>query len=130
MRGAATTKDGLSVAEDLEKILDQYAEKLDDTTDEIMDKQARETVQELKNTSPKRPNGGEYAKSWAVKRDKKKHSYIVHNKKHYRLTHLLNNGHVIANQYGVYGRTSGDNHIGKAEDHAKAALIKKLEAKL
>jgi len=118
------------VSEQLNKILDDYAEKLDETTDEIMAQTAKETVSDLKTSSPKGKgkSRGAYANSWAVK--KEKHQYIVHNKKHYRLTHLLNNGHVIANQYGEYGRTTGDNHIGKAEERAEKKLIDTLEARL
>lgn len=117
------------VARQLDRILHDYVEKVDETTDEIMASVAKETVAELKRTSPNRNGkGGAYARSWAVK--KVKHQFIVHNKKHYRLTHLLNNGHIIRNQYGTYGRVPGDNHIGKAEERANTQLIKELEAKL
>ena len=116
------------VAEQLQNILDDYVEKVDETTDECMESVSKETVEELKNTSPTSKGHTKYARSWTV--TKKGHQYIVHNKKHYRLTHLLEKSHVIANQYGEYGRTEPQKHIEPAEDHAQAKLIKELESRL
>lgn len=116
------------VAAQLNNILDEYAEKVDETTDDIMSEVAVDTADELKRTSPKR--SGEYAKSWAVKKDKKTHQYIVHNKKHYRLTHLLEYGHVVKNQFGTYGRAQAEPHIAKAEQNGVKNLINRLEQKL
>lgn len=117
------------VAQQLDKILDEYADKLDETTDAIMEKVAKDTAQNLRQTSPPAGKQGQYAKSWTV--TKQKHQYIVHNKKHYRLTHLLENGHVVKNQYGTYGRwTPTRKHIEPAEEKAARDLIRELESKL
>lgn len=116
------------VATQLHKILDEYAEKVNETTDECMKDVAKSTAAELKKTSPTSRGHTKYARSWTV--TKKGHQYIVHNKKHYRLTHLLEKGHVIKNQYGTYDRTRAQKHIKPAEEHAQAKLIKELETKL
>ena len=117
------------VAQQLDKILHDYVEKVDETTDEIMEKNAKLTVDELKRTSPKSKGHRKYANSWAV--TKQDHLFIVHNKKHYRLTHLLENGHVIRNQYGTYDRWNPKSkHIEPAEENAQARVIKDLESKL
>lgn len=114
------------VAQQLEGILDEFADRLDANTDEIMSETAKDCAQDLRETSPKGKGktSGQYAWSWTVK--KNRHQYIVHNKDHYRLTHLLNNGHVIKNQYGTYGRVLGDGHIRRAEQRAIEALFRRL----
>ena len=59
--------------------------------------------------------GSDYSKGWTVKKEDED-TYIVHNKTKYRLTHLLENGHVSANQYGTgYKRVNGIEHIKPAE---------------
>lgn len=50
--------------------------------------------------------------------------YIVHNKEHYRLTHLLEKGH--AKRSG--GRTRAIPHIAPAEEAAKEKFIQDVEA--
>ena len=40
---------------------------------------------------------------------------IVHNKTDYQLTHLLENGHVIRNKKGTYGRAPAHPHIKPIE---------------
>lgn len=62
--------------------------------------------------------GGAYAKDWAVKEVNARllgKSYVVYNKKHYRVAHLLERNHVIANRYGSYGEAVGDHVIADAE---------------
>lgn len=121
----------MSVEQDLDKILTEYTEKVDELTDDVMKKASRGATRELKITSPK--NTGDYAKDWAVKTEKgfgKSKIYIVYNRRHYMLTHLLENGHIIRNQYGTYGRKNGDTHIKDAEQNGINEIISTLEARL
>lgn len=69
---------------------------------------ATETVMKLRNTSPVKT--GSYAKGWKVG-TRRGSDYIVHNATDYQLTHLLENGHVIRNKKGTYGRAPAHKHI-------------------
>lgn len=74
-------------------------------------------------------NLGSYAKSWTLKngkKDKEKYSKIIHNKEHYRLTHLLEFGH--ANRNGT--RSNPIPHIRKTEDKYREKFEKELEQRI
>ena len=121
----------MSIEQDLEKILKEYTEEVGEITNDVMKNASRGTVNELKSTSPKL--SGDYARDWAVKTERGAGGsavFIVHNKKHYQLTHLLENGHIVRNQYGTYGRVDGDGHIKDAEQNGINEVISTLEAKL
>lgn len=82
---------------DVNKILDSYAKEIsrDIVTDaEIV---AKEGVDELRNTSPKRT--GKYRKGWRVRTDKMNNggSSIIYNATDYQLTHLLEKPHLSRN---------------------------------
>lgn len=82
---------------DVNKILDSYAKEIsrDIVTDaEIV---AKEGVDELRNTSPKRT--GKYRKGWRVRTDKLKNGgeSIIYNATDYQLTHLLEKPHLSRN---------------------------------
>lgn len=82
---------------DVNKILDSYAKEIsrDIVTDaEIV---AKEGVNELRNTSPKRT--GKYRKGWRVRTDKLKNGgeSIIYNATDYQLTHLLEKPHLSRN---------------------------------
>ena len=105
-----------SVSAQMKEILDKYGRDAKQAIDASAKETADMCVQQLKNTSPKRK--GAYARSWTVKEERHGDvtDYIVHNSKHYQLTHLLENGHVIRNKKGTYGRTHPIKHIAPAEE--------------
>ena len=103
-----------SVEAQMKELLDTFDHHVQEVVEDAARESAKECVQKLKATSPKRPGGGEYARSWTSK--KLKHGWVVYNKKHYRLTHLLENGHVAKNQYGTWGRVRAIKHIAPAAD--------------
>ena len=109
---------GLSVSTQMKDIMSTYSREAQKAVDDSAKEAAEVAKNQLRNTSPKRSGHGEYARSWTVK--KESHGmvsdYIVHNSKHYQLTHLLENGHVIRNKKGTYGRTRPIKHIAPAED--------------
>lgn len=115
-----------SIGEDLGKILDDYAKEVRDEVKKDIQQAAKATAKELRSTSPKQ--SGDYARSWSVKQQN--NGCVVYNKDHYRLTHLLEKGHVIRNQSGTYGRAPAQPHIEPAEKKAVEDLVRKIEEDL
>ena len=95
-------------------ILDKYENIPVDVIEKSARKTARDTVNKLKNTSPRKT--GEYASGWSAR--KQGHGYVVYNRKAPGLTHLLEKGHVTRNKYGTYGRTPAHVHIAPVEKEA------------
>lgn len=96
-----------------------------------MSKAMKKAKQDVVNSSPVLT--GEYKKGWSVRTKRLKYGFdgVIYNKTHPRLTHLLNNGHIVRNQFGTYGREEGDNHITNARDRAEEYLLDLLtEAQL
>jgi hypothetical protein len=114
----------------MQDILDDYSKDVKEATNKAIEKTSKESVRKLKNTSPKK--SGEYAKGWKLKKDRGRDgiaTVTVHNKI-YQLTHLLENGHVVRNAKGTYGRTNGVKHIAPVEEWAESELQQEIERKL
>lgn len=113
------------LAQEIVKILDDYRDTTIDKMKESVDKAAKQAVNELKTSSPKRT--GAYAKDWAAKKDRKGNKWaygkVVYNKKHYRLTHLLEKGHRKVNGGMVAARP----HIAKVEEKAINTLVEGIK---
>lgn len=113
------------LAQEIVKILDDYRDTTIDKMKESVDKAAKQAVNELKTSSPKRT--GTYAKDWAAKKDRKANKWaygkVVYNKKHYRLTHLLEKGHRKVNGGMVAARP----HIAKVEEKAINTLVEGIK---
>lgn len=119
------------IAKELEDILKDYIDEVGEKSDKVLKTAASDTAKDLRSTSPKRT--GRYASSWTVKTENGvggTKTYIVHNKKYYRLTHLLENGHVIRNKKGQYGRAPAHPHIKAAEDRAASKIVAEMESEL
>lgn len=120
-----------SVSVQLSKILDEYDEHVQDVTNSVFKKAARNAAKDLKNTSPKRTGG--YASGWSVKnmgKNGKIANLVVHNRTHYQLTHLLENGHVIRNKKGTYGRAPAQKHIAPVADRVNSEVPQEIERQL
>lgn len=111
------------VAVQMKELLDSVNKNIERSVKSNIDRTSKESVQKLKNTSPRLT--GDYAKGWGTKRVNDK-DVIVHNRTEYQLTHLLENGHVIRNKYGTYGRTNGDGHISDVEKWAIDELPRRI----
>lgn len=113
----------IDVAAEIEKAMKEQLDLANEAVNKSVDKVAKETVNELGSTSPRK--SGHYAEGWAVKEGKtatRSKSAVVWNEKHYRLTHLLEHGHAKVNG----GRVAARPHIGSAEQKA----IKSFEDEL
>ena len=107
--------------------LTEYANEVTGYVKESVKDVAKETVKEVKRRSPVR--SGAYKKSWGQTQIYEGPGGIritIHNKKHYRLTHLLENGHALRNG----GRTKAYPHIKPAEDFAARELEKAVVIKI
>ncbi|MEK3955373.1 HK97 gp10 family phage protein [Psychrobacillus sp. FSL K6-1464] len=109
-----------NLADEINRQLALYANQTDESVQRIAEEIAAEGVEMLKADSPKSPGGGEYAKSWSLKKVGK--VFVLHNKDHYRLTHLLEKGHAKVNG----GRVSARVHIAPVE----GKMIEKFEDEL
>lgn len=112
-----------SVAAQMKELLDEVNKDVQASVKKNIDAVAKESVQKLKNTSPRKT--GSYAKGWAAKKQGEM-DVIVHNRTDYQLTHLLENGHVIRNKKGTYGRTRGIKHIEPVEEWAADELPRRI----
>lgn len=125
-----TTVDGLAKA--IQKTLAEYEGVTVESMKAAVDKASKESVRELKSSSPNRT--GAYAKSWAAKKarltNKWAYQKTVYNKEHYRLTHLLEKGHKVVGAKN--GRTWVDArpHIEKVEQKAVETLVNEMKETL
>ena len=121
-----------TVSEQMTKILDDYKDEVRDVTNSSINRVSKESVQKLRNGSPEKT--GDYSKGWRTKKVAKNSSgiddVVVHNATDYQLTHLLENGHIVRNKYGTYGRTNGDHHIRNAEQWANNELPNEIAREL
>lgn len=92
-------------------ILDEYAAGVEKGVDREAAKASKTLVDDLKRDSPNRT--GEYSRSWG--RIRQGGVYIVRNVKHWRLTHLLENGH---QKRGGKGMVKAFPHILKNAEKA------------
>lgn len=112
-----------SVAVQMKQVLDEVNKEVEESARKNIDRTAKESVQKLRNTSPKKT--GSYAKGWGTKKQGDM-DVVVHNRTDYQLTHLLENGHVIKNKKGTYGRTHGIKHIAPVEEWASDELPRRI----
>ena len=112
-------------------IFSEYTKEVNEISNDVMKKAARDVAKTLKSTSPK--DEGDYARNWSMKTEKLaagSSAFLVYNKDYGWKTHLLENGHVIKNKKGDFGRAPAHPHIGPARDKAEQKIIAELEKKL
>ena len=112
------------MADEIAKMLTEYETAIVKNVDTSGKAVADKGAKQLRKTSPKRT--GKYAKSWGVTREEgafgENAKYIIHNKKHYRVAHLLEHGHVMANGK----RTKAIPHIKPVEEQVIREYEKKV----
>lgn len=109
----------------VKQALDDLNMTVQEKVNEAAEKTAKDTANELKSSSPVRSDGfkrkyppGSYAKSWTYENTETNmgaKTFVVKNKKHYQLTHLLEHGHIIK---ATGKRSEAFPHIAPAEKDA------------
>ena len=112
-----------SVAVQMAQLLDEVNKDVEKSAKTNIQRVAKESVQKLKNTSPSKT--GEYASGWGMKKQGDA-DVVVYNRTAPGLTHLLENGHVIRNKKGTYGRAPAHKHIKPVEDWAIDELPRRI----
>lgn len=114
--------------------LKEYSQEVTDSLKADVKAVAKDTVQELKSTSPKEQGPskrkGRYAKGWNASEMYESDTDIritVHNKTDYQLAHLLEFGHEVVVGGKVVGHYNGIPHIRPAEEQAEEKLIKRVK---
>lgn len=114
---------GGSVSAQMKELLDEVNKEVEDSVRKNINSVSREAVQKLKNTSPTKT--GDYAKGWATKKQGDMDA-VVYNRTMPGLTHLLENGHVVKNKKGTYGRAPAHKHIKPVEEWAIDELPRRI----
>lgn len=118
----------LNVSQQMKEILTNYTDDVKEVVTEVLTDVGKEAASELKSAGSFK--GRKYRSGWdtTVETHRTFDSVVVHNKKKYRLTHLLEFGHAKRNG----GRTRAFPHIApvneKATQRAEREIIKKIEA--
>ena len=97
-----------NLSDEIIKCLNDYTDEVEEALEKTKEKLAEEGVKELKKMSPKKT--GKYSKGWNFKNRRGK--VVIYNKKHYRLTHLLEKGH---KKRGGKGTVAAIPHISTVE---------------
>lgn len=115
---------------ELEDLLKDYESEVKEAIEESLPKVGKETVKELKTTSPK--DKGQYKSTWKskIESDRLGEKLIVYNDKNYALTHLLEHGHAIVKGGRKAGEAKAIEHIGPAQEKAVENVLKEIRSKL
>ena len=129
------TPEALAAA--LVKACKDYTDDVKQELEQGINKIGEEAVDEVKKLAPvykgdnKNTPKGAYRRNWTYRVDKERGKIVVtvHVKgKGYRLTHLLENGHVLRDGTGrKVGEAKALPHIGIATEHAEKKMNKLLE---
>lgn len=119
------------LGEILDKILDAYAEEIQDDMAEVTDEVAKAGAKTLRSVSKVTFGGtGRYAKGWTVETTGKKHKQLVSSATIYNtmpgLPHLLEHGFGLRDG----GRWKGRAHIAPVEKQITEAYTQAVEGAL
>ena len=123
----------VNLASEINDILRDFIKEENRKIETIMPEVAKDAQRTVKSLSP---GDGPYRNGWRIKypnRYLKSYGFQIWNPKHYQLTHLLENGHLIKNQFGGpfgQGRTRAIPHISKAQEEADRLILKRLREML
>ena len=109
------------------KILNEYGDQATDIVKEETKAVLKDATKEIKSTSPKRT--GEYARSWKSQITDTRNGFkavVYSSNSEYRLTHLLEFGHLSRNGK----RVKAIPHIEPVNNKAQEEIVKRIMDKL
>lgn len=122
-----------SLDEEIKKELETFNADVIKAANESFKETAEEAAEMLKQGGPYQERTGKYTKDWTADKRGSRASvvtglngYSVYNKKHYQLTHLLENGH----QSRKGGRVRAFSHIAPVNEQLGEMASGKIEQKL
>ena len=121
----------LDLTGQISEIFDDYSRNMKRKVNNSVDKVGKDAVDKLKSTSPKKT--GDYARGWKLKRERGRNGIndvVIHNATDWHLTHLLENGHVIRNAKGTYGRAPAHVHIKPVEEYFNSEVVEEIQREL
>ena len=117
---------GISLYDQMKDILDDVESVTRETVEKVTKKVAARTAKKLKSVSP---GPQRYNNGWRSKKIDDK-TFVVYNATVPGFTHLLENGHIIRNQYGEYGRAKPIKHIAPVEQEETQEYIDEITKEL
>jgi len=131
--GANGSGQAKSLVRTVDYALNALIGEVDDDMQEVFDEVGEQAAQQLRAESEKH-DWKKYARGWTYEKQKtlkgKKLSF-VRNKTQPQLTHLLEYGHPIFNQYGqTKGTAKAFEHIAPVNDWVQKELVARLEQQL
>lgn len=117
-----------TLAADIQKILDEYADDVTDLTKDTVRMVGQKGVQALRSSSGVFGGSGKYASGWTqtVEETRMGSTATLHNAKVPGLPHLLEFGHALRGG----GRAPGRVHIKPVEEELMKAFEREMEVRL
>ncbi len=114
------------LANEITNAVREYTQDVTEGIEKEVNKTSKSVTKEISAKSPRRKNGGEYAKGWTRKKVVigGTLSYTTYNKRKPGLAHLLEKGH--AKRGG--GRVPGIPHIGPVVDRELPQMVNRIKS--
>lgn len=125
----------LNLSQAITEILKEYGDEVYAVTAECIDEVSDGAVNRLRAVNHFRRDGtGAYAGGWVNETLDSKPltvSHVIHNAQHYRLTHLLEKGHVVRDGKGrEVGHAAAYPHIKPVNDWANEELVRLVKRRI
>lgn len=127
MTGSRITTDEL--ASSIAKYLGDYGNEAREALMEILEEEAKKGAKEVRSGAAGLFGDGGYAKGWTFKKISDL-SWVIHNKKHYQLVHLLEKGHDIVRNGKVVGHAGAYPHVKPVEQKILGRIAEDLKRRL